>query len=97
MSEFAEKFPRIFRRWKKRSGYLICLAVEDLPALDKLCQDLDHQKLKYCKFFEPDVNQVTAIAICPSEQADRITRRLRLAGETIGKIDKNTAPKIRVA
>lgn len=88
MSEFCEKFPRTFRRWKKKSGYLICLAVKDLSELDALCSVLDSKKIKYCKFFEPDVNQVTAIAIAPSDEADFITRRIPLAGKNIGQLDK---------
>jgi hypothetical protein len=89
MSEFCEKFPRTFRKWKKKSGYLICLAVKDLTELEALCLVLDSKKIKYCKFFEPDVNQVTAIAIAPSPEADHITRRIRLAGQKVGKMDKH--------
>jgi len=94
MSEFAEKMPRTFKKWKRRSGYLICLAVKDLPELEKLCLVLDYHKLKYVKFFEPDVNEVTAIAIAPSPEADHLTRRIRLAGHKTGSMDKNNVRKI---
>jgi hypothetical protein len=94
MSEFAEKMPRTFKRWKKKSGYLICLAVKDLPELTELCSTLDSQKVKYVKFYEPDVNQLTAIAIAPSPKADHITRRIRLAGAKIGTFDKHSVLKV---
>lgn len=93
MSEFAEKFSITFRDWKKKSGYLICLAVPDLPSLNDLCKLLDHQKLKYVKFFEPDVEQLTAIAIAPHYLADELTKRIKLAGTKTGSFDKHSPLK----
>ena len=91
MAEFAEKLPITFKEWKKKSGYLICLAVKDLQALNRLCELLDSQKLKYVKFFEPDVdNQLTAIAISPHWMADEFTKSIRCAGQKTGSFDKHS-------
>jgi hypothetical protein len=90
MSEFAEKFPRTFKKWKRKSGYLICLAVKNSQELEKLSQELSRKKIKFVKFFEPDVGQVTAIAIAPDPRANMITRRIKLAGYKTGKMDKHT-------
>ena len=91
------KVPTYFQKVEKRSGYLICLAVKDLPELEKLCLTLDYHKIKYCKFYEPDISQVTAIAISPSGKqdkkgktiADYLTQKIPLAGKAFGTIDKN--------
>lgn len=89
VAEFAGKFPFTFWRWRKKSGFLICLSVRDKVELDNLIQVLDRRKLKYTKFFEPDVGEVTAIALAPHPEADRITKYLSLANKDAGTFDKN--------
>ena len=91
MAEFASKFPRTFKRWKKKSGYIISLAVKDLPTLDKFIGVLSSRKIPLVKFYEPDIGQVTAIAIAPHPEADRMTRRFHLAGKVVGSKDKNSS------
>jgi hypothetical protein len=96
VAEFADVYPRIFRRWKLFSNSLICLAVKDLAELNKLCETLDKKGVKYVKFFEPDVEQLTAIAIEPSEMTRKITSFIPLANKKHGDIDKHQLTKEKV-
>jgi peptidyl-tRNA hydrolase len=89
IAEYAYERRRTFRRWRKRSGYLISLAVKDLNELENLMKVLDKHKLDYVKFFEPDVNEVTAITISPHKLADYILKYIPLAGKKFGVFDKN--------
>lgn len=68
---------------------MISLAVKDLEALDQLMQALDDKKIGYVPFFEPDVNEVTAIVIEPSKEADKATSSIPLAGRKVGVKDKH--------
>lgn len=52
-------------------------------------KQLDKKGLKYVSFFEPDVGQITSIAITPSEEADRITKYIPRANKFSGTFDKN--------
>lgn len=69
---------------------MICLSVRDATALSNLTKELDSQKIKYTTFFEPDINEITSIAISPSEKANEITKGLQLANIKAGNKDKNT-------
>jgi peptidyl-tRNA hydrolase len=89
VADYAFRKRRIFRRWQKRSGFLICLAVKDLKELERLTQLLDNHKLEYTKFFEVDIGQVTAIAISPHRMADILTEYIPLVGKRSGILDKN--------
>ena len=89
IAEWAYNNPRTFRKWRKRSGYLICLSVHGLEHLEALMKSLDYKGIRYTKFYEPDVKQVTSIAISPSEEADKITKGLQLANVKAGTFDKN--------
>lgn len=89
LGEYAYKRPFQFWLWRKISGYLICLAVKDSEELTKLMKQLDKKGLKYVSFFEPDVGQITSIAITPSEEADRITKYIPRANKFSGTFDKN--------
>lgn len=89
IAEWAYNNPRTFRKWRKRSGYLICLSVHGIQHLEALMKSLDYKSIKYTKFYEPDVKQITAIAITPSDEADKITKGLQLANVKAGTFDKN--------
>lgn len=68
---------------------MICLSVRDSTELSILTKELDSQKIKYTTFFEPDINEITSIAISPSEEADKITKGLQLANIKAGTKDKH--------
>lgn len=96
VAEFADIYPQIFKEWKIYSNSLICLAVKDLTELNQLCITLDKKKVKYVKFFEPDVEQFTAIAIEPSEMTRKVTSFIPLANRKSGDLDKHTLTKEKV-
>lgn len=58
--------------------------------LQVLMKTLDEEKIKYTKFYEPDIKEVTAIAITPSDKADELTKGLQLANIKAGIKSKNT-------
>lgn len=95
-NEFPETYPDIWKQWKDESNSVICLSVKDLAALEQLCQTLDKKEVKYVKFFEPDVEQLTAVAVEPSEMARKVTKYLPLAGKEFGAIDKHVLTKEKV-
>lgn len=88
--DWAFEHPRTFRRWRKKSGYLICLSVRNKEELEKLIEELAKNNLKYTKFYEPDIGELTAIAITPSDKADELTKRLQLANVSAGTKSKST-------
>lgn len=90
VAEWGYKNPRTFRRWRRKSGYLICLSVSNLKELEKLIDKLAREGIKYTKFYEPDVKEVTAIAISPSDKADQLTKGLQLANIKAGIKDKHS-------
>lgn len=68
---------------------MICLAVKDQEALQKLMLQLEENKLDFVPFYEPDVNQITAITITPHKLADKITAYIPLANKANGNVDKH--------
>lgn len=68
---------------------MICLSVRNSTELSNLAKELEQQGIKYTTFFEPDINEITSIAINPSEIADKITKGLQLANIKAGTKDKH--------
>ncbi len=68
--------------------YLITLAVPDLAALNEFRQKLTSEGVDFIDFHEPDIDELTAICIAPSESANRLTKPLKLANRKEGKINK---------
>jgi len=61
--------------------------VENEPELYKYLEKIQFKCIKYSTFFEPDIgNQLTAIAIEPSEESQRLTSRLPLILKEFNKI-----------
>lgn len=89
IAEWAYNNPRTFRRWRKESGYLICLSVRNLAELEAFNRKLYDNKIKYTAFYEPDIGEFTAIAITPSTKADQLTKHLQLANVKAGTKDKH--------
>jgi hypothetical protein len=68
---------------------MISLAVKDLVDLEQLMETLKEKKIGFVPFFEPDINEITAIVIEPSKEADKATSSIKLAGRKAGVIDKH--------
>ena len=65
--------------WWKESNYLVQLEVNNEDELKALIQKLDRHQLCYSAFREPDIgNQITAVAIEPSEITQKLVRKLPL-------------------
>ena len=92
--QFQYNFPDIAKKWYEESNYLAYLSVENEEELKNLISKVKNSNLKYSIFREPDIdNQITAIAIEPSDQTRRLTSSLpKMLREynTIGLIDKNS-------
>lgn len=96
VAEFADIYPDLFRAWKHGTNSLICLAVKDQNELEQLCKTLTNKQVKYVKFFEPDVEQYTAIAIEPSEMSRKVTSFIPMANKKNGDLDKHVITKEKV-
>lgn len=62
VADFAAEYPETFLKWKEESNSIICLGVptiEDLLRIYNYYRDLTPSTI----FFEPDINQVTSIAL----------------------------------
>lgn len=88
VADFAFKRPFRFLKWRIFGQYLISLAVPDLSKLNELCEVLKKEKVDFIRFYEPDIEEFTAICISPSTKGDRLTKALKLANRKEGKIDK---------
>lgn len=72
---------------------MICLSVKNLSDLISLANKLKKENVSFTAFYEPDIEEITALAIEPSSKADRLTKKLKLANSLVGSVDKSN-PKI---
>jgi len=80
MADFATSYPKEFQQWHSTSNYLACLSVKDENSLQALSHKLMCEDIKHITFTEPDLgNQITAIAIEPTDMARRICSSFPLA------------------
>lgn len=78
--EFQHEHPQISKEWNTYSKYLIFLSVENENELKFLLQKAQIRNIVYSTFNEPDIgNQLTAIALEPSEISYKLTSGLPLA------------------
>lgn len=92
MADFSISHPREFQQWHSSSNYLACLSVKDEQSLQALEFKLLSEGIKHTTFREPDIqNQITAIAIEPSDRAKRICSSFPLALKNLSSgITKHT-------
>lgn len=65
--------------WFKNSNYLILLEVKDLEELKTLIQKFQYHRLLHTVFKEPDIgNEITAVAVEPSEKTQKLVSRIPL-------------------
>lgn len=78
--KFSVQYPDLTRRWEEDSNFLIILSVEDETALLRLVEKAESQGIRCIRFHEPDLdNEMTAIALEPSEASQRLCSSLPLA------------------
>ena len=76
---FVFEHPNRAGPWFKDSNYLVQLSVENEDELKSLIQECEWRYLDHTVFREPDIgNQITAIAIEPTPDTQRLVRRLPL-------------------
>ena len=96
IAQFIFEHPKISHLWFK-NPYLIQLSVENEDELKHLIFKLQKLNIKFSIFREPDIdNQITAIAIEPSDKTKRLVSNLPLMLKEyniFNKIDKNTFKK----
>jgi hypothetical protein len=91
MADFGIQYPREYQLWHSTSNYLTCLSVKDEQSLQALAHKLTAQDVKHITFRESDLeDQITAIAIEPSDAARRLCSSFPLALKTHGTLNKHT-------
>lgn len=77
--QFIIDHPDISKEWHTKSNYLVLLSVKDENELYSFINKFNDCNILFSKFYEPDLNnQLTAIAIEPSDNAKRIVSNLPL-------------------
>lgn len=78
--EFSFEHPDLYKNWYNFSKAITLLAVPNEDHLKFLISKITQSGIKFSIFIEPDINnQVTAIAIAPSEQAHKMCSSIPLA------------------
>jgi hypothetical protein len=94
LAKFCLEHNEIANSWHKNSQYLTYLSVKGENELLDLIEKSNSRDIVISIFQEPDINnQITAIALEPSEDAKRLCRNLSCAlkeYESNGLIDKNS-------
>lgn len=80
LAHFAIDYKDVFEVWQTNHKNLIVLSVQDEDALHALWLQAKSMGIKTSAFLEPDIgNEMTAIAMEPSEKTYEITKDLKLA------------------
>lgn len=78
--DFQHQHPEIAKQWNNESNYLIILSVENEEKLKFYLEKFKYFDLKTTTFREPDIgNEITAIAVEPSEKSQKLVSKLPLA------------------
>ena len=81
--------------WFKNSNYLVLLELKSEKQLVLLIQSCVRLDLKHSVFREPDIgNEITAVAIEPSELTQKVVRKIPLLFKSKG--NENTYKESRV-
>ena len=80
--QFANDYPLEQEKWFKESNTVVILAAKDIKQLKQFENSLKEKNIKFSSFYEPDIgNELTAIAIVPSEQSKKLCSKFKLAGK----------------
>lgn len=92
--QYGKEYPESFHTWYEQSNYLGSLSVKNEEELLSLLDKCRSNGLKTSAFYEPDVNQITSIAIEPCELARKlvssIPRALKQYDDPSVLINKHT-------
>lgn len=79
VANFAIEHEQNFKHWQQTSNYLCCLETSKLK-LSRIIDLLDELKIKCTVFFEPDIDEITAIAVqsIPRDLHKRLFKNLKL-------------------
>jgi peptidyl-tRNA hydrolase len=86
--KFTHEYPECENRWYNDSNTIVVLGIENEDELLKLAGLCKKVKLRYSIFFEPDINEYTAIAIEPGQATAEMLRSLIPAGRQYRKLVK---------
>lgn len=74
------KYPKDALEWHRKSNTLVMLSVKNEAALIEIEEDLKNMNVNFVSFREPDIGEeLTAIAVLPSEEAKKYCKRFKLA------------------
>jgi peptidyl-tRNA hydrolase len=76
---FTHDYPEIENRWYKESNTLVVLGVKDEEELLFWTSRAKQENLKTSLFYEPDVDQYTALAIEPGNRTTELLKTLKPA------------------
>ena len=80
VADFIISHHEVAKVWHEQSNYLIILSVPTEYDLQRTAQTLSAANLLFSPFHEPDIdNQLTAIAIEPSDEAKKFCSQFKLA------------------
>ena len=94
--QFVFEHPEIAKEWYK-DPYLAVLSTQDENSLKNLIKKAKERGIKVSVFREPDIdNEITAIALEPSDATRRLTSSLPLALKEFNffGMDKNTRKEV---
>lgn len=82
--DFQHQHPELAGSWHKHSNYLAYLTVKDEQELIDLIVKATLRGIKHTIFREPDINnQITAVALEPTEASRKLTSSLPLLGKEV--------------
>jgi len=84
--QFTHDFPEEERKWYTNSNTIVVLGVKNEAALKAFVCLTESQGLRHSLFYEPDINQYTALTIEPSEATAKLCANLKVAGRGYKKI-----------
>ena len=86
-ADHGHDFPEVSKQWKEESNSIITLTVSSEEELIKLYNKLSKTH-NVSLFFEPDIDQHTALCFYADENIRKKLRHLPLAGKVEGKVDR---------
>jgi hypothetical protein len=80
LAAFCLTYPKLAEEWHNESNYLVCLSAPDEQSLFGIMKEILGKNFKVTPFCETDLkNELTAIAVEPHPDIERMVSRLPLA------------------
>lgn len=84
--QFTHTYPDIEKQWYDASNTIVVLGVPNLETLHMFARLATETGLRNSLFYEPDIDQHTALAIEPGEASAELLMQLRPAGRGYKRI-----------